>query len=146
MSKSRVSLVSMAAWIVAAGLCVAQQPAFKRTELQRGDLSASGREGVQALAEFPPGVAAGKHTHPGEEMGYVLDGTFRIEIDGQPAVTKKTGEVFLVPAGRPHNATNVGSAAARILATYIVEKGKPLATPGSVIWWTKPETKAGPVD
>ena len=129
MSKSRVSVVSMAAWIVAAGLCVAQQPAFKRTELQRGDLSASGREGVQALADFPPGAAAGKHTHPGEEMGYVLDGTFRIEIDGQPAVTKKTGEVFLVPAGRPHNATNVGSAAARILATYIVEKGKPLATP-----------------
>ena len=129
MSKSRVSLVSMAAWVVAVGLCAAQQPTFKRTELQRGDLSASGREGVQAVAEFPPGVAAGKHTHPGEEMGYVLEGTFRIEIEGQPAVTKKTGEVFLVPAGRPHDATNVGSGTARILATYVVEKGKPLATP-----------------
>ena len=127
MSKSRVSLVSMAAWVIAVGLCAAQQPAFKRTELQRGDLS-SGWEGVQALAEFPAGVAAGKHTHPGEEMGYVLEGTFRIEIEGQPAVTKKTGEAFLVPAGRPHDATNVGSGTARILATYVVEKGKPLAT------------------
>src|SRR5687768_6955134 len=124
MSKSRVSVVSMAAWIMAVGLCAAQQPAFKRTELQRGDLSASGREGVQAVADFPPNVAAGRHTHPGEEMGYVLDGTFRVEIDGQPAVTKKAGETFFVPAGRTHNATNVGPATARILATYIVEKGK----------------------
>jgi len=129
MSKSRVSVVSMAAWIAAAGLCAAQQPAFKRTELQRGDLSAAGREGVQAVAEFPPNVAAGRHTHPGEEMGYVLDGTFRVEIDGQPAVMKQAGETFFVPAGRTHNATNVGPGTARILATYIVEKGKPLATP-----------------
>jgi quercetin dioxygenase-like cupin family protein len=129
MTKSRVSVVSMAAWIAAVGLCAAQQPAFKRTEVQRGDLSASGREGVQALAEFPPGAAAGKHTHPGEELGYVLEGNFRIEIDGRPAVMKKAGEAFFVPAGRTHNATNVGSGAARILATYIVEKGKPLATP-----------------
>ena len=129
MSKSRVSVVSMAIWIAAIGLCAAQQPAFKRTEVQRGDLSASGREGVQAIAEFPPNVAAGRHTHPGEEMGYILEGTFRIEIEGQPAVTKKTGEAFIVPAGRTHNATNVGTGTARILATYIVEKGKPLATP-----------------
>jgi quercetin dioxygenase-like cupin family protein len=129
MSKPRVGVVSMAAWIAVVGLCAAQQPAFKRTELQRGDLSTPGREGVQALAEFPPTVAAGKHTHPGEEMGYVLEGTFRIEIDGQPAVTKRAGEVFLVSAGRIHNATNIGSGTARILATYIVEKGKPLATP-----------------
>ena len=129
MSKSRVSVVSMAAWIAAVGMCAAQQPAFKRTEVQRGDLSAPGREGVQAIAEFPPSVAAGRHTHPGEEMGYVLEGTFRVEIDGQPAVMKKAGEAFFVPAGRTHNATNVGTGTARILATYIVEKGKPLATP-----------------
>jgi quercetin dioxygenase-like cupin family protein len=119
----------MAAWIAAVGLCAAQQPAFKRTEVQRGDLSASGREGVQAIAEFPANAAAGKHTHPGEELGYVLEGSFRIEIDGQPAMMKKTGEAFFVPGGRTHNATNVGSGTARILATYIVEKGKPLATP-----------------
>jgi quercetin dioxygenase-like cupin family protein len=124
MSKSRVSVVSMAAWIAAVGLCAAQQPAFKRTEVQRGDLSASGREGVQAIAEFPPNVAAGKHSHPGEEMGYVLEGTFNIEIDGQPAAMKKAGEAFFVPAGRTHNATNVGPGTAKILATYVVEKGK----------------------
>ena len=129
MSKSPVSVVSLAAWIAAVGLCAAQQPGFKRTELQRGDLTASGREGVQAVAEFQAGATVGKHMHPGEELAYVLEGTLRIEIDGQPPVTKKAGEVFFVSAGRTHNATNIGSGMARVLGTYIVEKGKPLVTP-----------------
>src|SRR5688572_3021759 len=115
MPKSRVSVVSLAAWILAVGLCAAQQPGFKRTELQRGDLTASGREGVQAVAEFPAGAAVGKHTHPGEELAYVLEGTVRIEIDGQPPMTKKAGEVFFIPAGRTHDAMNIGSGTARVL-------------------------------
>jgi quercetin dioxygenase-like cupin family protein len=128
-SKSRLSAASLVAWIAVVGLCAAQQPAFKRTELQRGDLSAAGREVVQAAVEFQSGAAAGKHTHPGEEVGYILEGTIRFELDGQPAVMKKAGDVFLVPAGRTHNATNTGPGIAKVLATYIVEKGKPLATP-----------------
>lgn len=113
-----------------AAICVAQQPApFKRTELQRGDLSAPGREAVQAIAEIIPGGAAGKHTHPGEEVGYVLEGTVLIEIDGKPAMTLNAGQFFMIPAGRIHNATNKGKGPAKVLATYIVEKGKPLATP-----------------
>jgi quercetin dioxygenase-like cupin family protein len=128
-SKSRLSVASFVAWIAVVGLCAAQQPTFKRTELQRGDLSAAGREAVQAVVEFQPGAASGKHMHAGEELGYILEGTIRLELDGQPAVMKKAGEVFLVPAGRTHNATNTGPGMARTLATYIVEKGKPLATP-----------------
>ncbi|MSO83436.1 MAG: cupin domain-containing protein [Acidobacteria bacterium] len=128
-STSRLSAASLVAWIAVVGLCAAQQPTFKRTELQRGDLSAAGREVVQAAVEFPSGAASGKHTHPGEEVGYVLEGTIRFELDGQPAVMKKAGDVFLVPAGRTHNATNAGPGIAKVLATYIVEKGKPLATP-----------------
>ena len=107
----------------------AQQPTFKRTELQRGDLSAPGREVVQAIAEIPPGVAAGRHTHPGEEVGYVLEGTVLVEIDGKPAATLKAGQAFIIPAGAIHNATNKSGAGAKVLATYIIEKGKPVATP-----------------
>jgi quercetin dioxygenase-like cupin family protein len=113
---------------VAAGIA-AQTPAFKRTVVQQGDLSLPGREVVQAVAEFEPGATPGRHTHAGEEAGYVLEGTLLVEQDGKPAVTLKAGQAFLIPAGTIHNARNTGSGVARILATYIVEKGKPLATP-----------------
>jgi quercetin dioxygenase-like cupin family protein len=102
---------------------------FKRTVLQQADISVPGREAVTAVAEFPPGVAAGRHTHPGEEIGYVLEGQVLLEQDGKPAVTLKSGQAFLIPAGAIHNATNTGSGPARVLANYVVEKGKPMATP-----------------
>ena len=129
MSKSRVSVASVALWIGVVGLCAAQQPTFKRTELQRGDLSAGPREAVQAAVEFQPAGTSGKHTHPGEELGYILEGTLRFEIDGQPARMLKAGDYFMVPMGKVHSATNVGPGGAKVLATYIVEKGKPIATP-----------------
>jgi quercetin dioxygenase-like cupin family protein len=107
----------------------AQQAGFKRTVLQQGDLSMPGREVVTAVAEFQGGATVGRHTHPGEEAGYVLEGSILLEQDGKPAVTLGAGKTFLIPAGTVHNATNQGSGQARVLATYIVEKGKPLATP-----------------
>lgn len=107
----------------------AQQPGFKRAVLQKQDLSVKDREAVVALAEFIPGGAVGKHTHPGEELGYVVEGTLALEVEGKPAVTLKAGDVFFVEAGRVHDAKNVGPGAAKVLATYIVEKGKPVATP-----------------
>lgn len=125
----RVSLTSIAVAIATVALCSAQQPTFKRTELQRGDLSAPGREAVMAIAEIPAGVASGKHTHPGEEVGYVLQGPVVIEVDGKSAMTYQTGDVFFIPAGRVHNARNSGGGGAKVLATYIIEKGKPVATP-----------------
>ena len=84
---------------------------------------------VQAVADFDAGATPGPHTHPGEEIGYVLEGTFLVEQNGKAAVTLNAGGSFLIPAGTVHNATNTGTAAARVLANYIVEKGKPLATP-----------------
>jgi quercetin dioxygenase-like cupin family protein len=107
----------------------AQQPTFKRTVLQQADISVPGREAVTAVAEFQPGAAAGRHTHPGEEIGYVLDGQLLLEQDGKPAVTLHAGQTFLIQPGTVHNATNSGSGTARVVATYLVEKGKPLATP-----------------
>jgi quercetin dioxygenase-like cupin family protein len=116
---------------VLTGVLAAQQPAFKRTTLQQADLSVPGREVITAVAEFQPGATPGRHTHFGEEVGYVLEGTLLVEQDGKPPVTLKAGSAFLIPAGTVHNATNTGTGTARILATYIVEKGKPLATPAA---------------
>ncbi len=117
--------------LVALVTVAAQAPTpFKRTLLQQGDLaSVPGREVVQALAEVQPGAASGRHTHPGEEIGYVLAGPLVVEIDGQPAKTLQTGEVFMIPVGIVHNAKNAGSAVAKVVATYVIEKGKPVATP-----------------
>ncbi|HEY2849492.1 MAG TPA: cupin domain-containing protein [Gemmatimonadaceae bacterium] len=111
------------------GALAPQQPAFKRTVLQQGDLSVAGHEVISAVADFEPRATPGRHTHPGEEIGYVLEGTFLIEQEGKAPVTLKTGGSFLIPAGKIHNATNTGTGPGKILATYIVEKGKPLATP-----------------
>jgi quercetin dioxygenase-like cupin family protein len=106
----------------------AQQPGIKRTDLQRHDLSAPGREAVQVRVDFAPGTAFGKHTHPGEEIIYVLEGSLEYQIEGKPPVTLKAGDVLFIPVGTIHAAKNVGSNTASELATYVVEKGKPLLT------------------
>jgi quercetin dioxygenase-like cupin family protein len=106
----------------------AQQTGSKRTDLQRHDLSAPGREVIQVRVDFDPGYASPRHTHPGEEIIYVLEGTLEYEIEGQPRATVKPGDVLFVPAGAIHSAKNLGSDNGAELATYIVEKGKPLLT------------------
>jgi len=106
----------------------AQQAGVKRTDLQRHDLSVPGYEAVQVRVDLEPGVAFPKHTHPGEEIIYVLGGTMEYEIEGKPPVTLKAGDVLFIPAGTIHAAKNVGSGTASELATYVVEKGKPLLT------------------
>jgi quercetin dioxygenase-like cupin family protein len=107
----------------------AQQPGFTRALLQDQPLSAQGRHAVVARAEFIPGGQAGKHTHPGEELGYIVEGTLELLIEGQPPKILKAGDVFFVPAGVVHDGRNVGSGKAVVLATYIVETGKPVAAP-----------------
>jgi quercetin dioxygenase-like cupin family protein len=106
----------------------AQQTGITRTDLQRHDLSAPGREAVQVRVDFAPGVAFGKHTHPGEEIIYVLEGALEYQIEDKPPVTLKAGDVLFIPAGTVHSARNVGSVTGSELATYIVEKGKPILT------------------
>ena len=126
-------LAVMAAVIVASGLVLhgarAQQVGSKRIDLQRHDLSVEGREVVQAIVELDPGVTSARHTHPGEEIVYVLEGApLEYEVEGKPPVTLKPGDVLFIPAGAIHSAKNVGSIKGAELATYIVEKGKPLLT------------------
>ncbi len=114
---------------LAAPASQAQQTGLGRTDLQRHDLSTPGHEAIQARVDFPPGVVAARHSHPGEEIIYVLKGVLEYHIDGQAPVTVKAGQVFFVPAGAIHGARNVGDGVSSELATYIVEKGKPLITP-----------------
>jgi quercetin dioxygenase-like cupin family protein len=109
-------------------LAWAQQAGIKRTDLQRHDLSAPGREAVQVRVDFEPGAAFGRHTHPGEEIIYVLEGALEYQVDGKPPMTLKAGDVLFIPAGTIHAAKNVGSVTASELATYVVEKDKPLVT------------------
>jgi quercetin dioxygenase-like cupin family protein len=106
----------------------AQPAGITRTDLQRHDLSAGGREAIQVRVDLAPGVAFPSHTHPGEEIIYVLTGAIEYQVEGKPPVTLKAGDVLFVPAGTAHAAKNVGSDNASELATYIVEKNKPLLT------------------
>ena len=125
-------LTGVLALVIACGLAPqvaqAQQTGSKRTDLQRHDLSAPGREVIQVRVEFDPGYVSPRHTHPGEEIIYVLEGTLEYQIGGKPPVTVKPGDVLFVPAGTVHAARNVGSGTGAELATYVVEKGKPLIT------------------
>jgi len=123
-------LMPVMALIVGSGLAMqvapAQQPGVKRTDLQRHDLGAPGREVIQARVELAPGVAFGKHWHPGEEIIYVLEGALEYQVEGRPPVTLRAGDVLFIPARTIHAARNVGRVNGAELATYVVEKGKPL--------------------
>jgi quercetin dioxygenase-like cupin family protein len=101
---------------------------LKRTELQRQASSIPGREIVQVLTEIPVGVESGWHTHPGEEVGYILAGTVEMRIEGKPTLTLHAGDPFLMPPGTPHNALDVGPGLGMMLSTYIVDPTQSLAT------------------
>ena len=125
-------IMAVAVLIVASSLALhvaqAQLVGARRIDLQRHDLSVSGREVLQTIVELAPGTTAPRHTHPGEEIIYVLEGTWEYTVEGKPPVILKTGGVLFIPAGTVHSARNIGSGRAAELATYIVEKGKPLIT------------------
>jgi quercetin dioxygenase-like cupin family protein len=121
-------MLGVAMLIAGSGMAQAQQPGSKRTNLQRHDLSAPGREVIQVRVDFDPGYVSPRHTHPGEEIIYVLEGTLEYQIEGKPSVTVKPGDALFVPAETVHAAKNVGSGNGAELATYVVEKGKPLIT------------------
>jgi quercetin dioxygenase-like cupin family protein len=127
MKRTKLLAIAGLAAALGAGALNAQAPGFKRVELQDRDLSIPGRHAVQARAEFVPGGAIGRHTHPGEELSVVLEGQLLLEVDGQPARTLKAGESFFIPAGVVHAGKNTGKGKAVVLATYVVEKGKPVA-------------------
>ena len=133
MKTTRMMAVAVAVLFAGNGLALhmaqAQQPGVTRTDLLRHDLGVPGREVVQVRVDIAPGALAPDHSHPGEEIAYVIEGSLEYRLEGKPPVTLKAGEVLFIPAGTIHSARNVGSVNAAELATYIVEKGKPLVTP-----------------
>ena len=107
-------------------MAVQQAPGLTRTDLQQHDLSVPGREVVQNRVDISPEAPAVRHKHSGEEIIYVLEGSLEYQVEGRPPTTVEAGDVFFVPAETVHAVRNVGTGNAAELATYFVEKGKPL--------------------
>ena len=113
--------------VAGASVAIAQQTGIKRTPLQKLDFPA-GYNTVTAIAEVPAGGAAGRHTHPGAETGYVLEGELELVIDGQPPMKIKAGESYQIPEGAVHDA-KAGDKPFKVLGVYVVKAGEPLAKP-----------------
>lgn len=122
----RLPIIAFA--LVAMTAAAAAQDGIKRTPLQKVDFP-DGYTTVTGLAEIQPGVSAGRHTHPGIETGYVLEGETVLSIDGQGDVTMKAGDSYVIPAGVPHDAKAIGEKPVKVLGIYVIERGKPLASP-----------------
>ena len=123
------ALLCTSALFLFSGQAMAQASGLTRTMVGKADVSVPGREAVVAKVEVAAGARAGRHTHPGDEISYVTDGEVDLLIDGQAPRTIKAGESFVVPAGIVHDAHNASNAPVKLVGVYVVEKGKPLATP-----------------
>lgn len=121
--------LGLAATLPCAAQTAPAAPALKRTEVFRDAVAAPGHEAVVMRVEVAPGAQAGRHTHPGDEISYVTDGEGLLLVDGEPPRHLKAGDAFVVKAGQVHDARNDSNAPMRLLGVYVVEKGKPLATP-----------------
>jgi quercetin dioxygenase-like cupin family protein len=126
-----LAVIAGTASLLLTGALLAQASALQRTIVQTSDVSVPGREAVVAKVEIAPGGVAGWHTHPGDEISYVMDGEVEVMMAGKPNRLVKAGEAFVVPAGTVHSAKNPGSTPVKLAGVYVVEKGKPLATPAA---------------
>jgi quercetin dioxygenase-like cupin family protein len=123
---------ALAAAVLTLAVCAiaaAQVGGMRRTPLVKADVSVAGREAVVVRAELDPGSVAGRHTHPGDEISYILEGEGELLIDGEAPRTVRAGEAIVIPAGKVHDARNAGTGVLRLVGVYVVEKGKPLASP-----------------
>ena len=125
----KASTIALGLGLAATCLLLAQNTGIQRTVVKKADVSVPGREAVIARVEIAPSASAGRHTHPGDEISYVTEGEGEILMEGQPPLKVKAGDGFVIPAGVKHDAHNTGSAPLRLVGIYVVEKGKPLATP-----------------
>ncbi|NYJ14553.1 quercetin dioxygenase-like cupin family protein [Rhizobium leguminosarum] len=123
-----IQAMALALVLGGAATAHADQP-LQRTDLVQNDIDVPGHEAVQVRVDFAPGVLAPNHSHPGEEIAFVLDGTLEYRLEGREPVTLKAGQSLFIPSGVVHSAKNVGSGKASELATYIVRKGEPLVVP-----------------
>ncbi|HLK83840.1 MAG TPA: cupin domain-containing protein [Xanthobacteraceae bacterium] len=124
----RLLIIAAAVAPVVAVSALAQQSGIKRTPLQTVDFP-PGYNVVSAIAEVAPGNCAGRHTHPGAESSYVIEGALVLKVAGKPDQTLKAGDSFQIPPNTPHDACTVPGQVFKVLGIYIIEKGKPLASP-----------------
>jgi quercetin dioxygenase-like cupin family protein len=125
-SSTKIRPILFIALLLAVAPAAAQ---VKRTEVYRADATPANHEAVVVKAELPGNAHAGRHTHPGDEISYVNDGSADLLVDGEPTRHLKAGDAFLVKQGKVHDLRNTTSTPAHLLGVYLVEKGKPLATP-----------------
>ncbi|MHC2333579.1 cupin domain-containing protein [Bradyrhizobium sp. USDA 4454] len=123
-----IAFAGTGAAFVSAGAALAQQSGIKRTPLQKVDFPA-GYNTVTAIAEIPAGGASGRHSHPGAETGYVLEGELELLIDGKPPLKLKAGDSYQIPEGAVHDAKASGGTPLKVLGVYVIKAGEPLAKP-----------------
>jgi quercetin dioxygenase-like cupin family protein len=129
-SSRKIRPILFIALLLAAAAAAAQPPApIKRTEVYRADVSRPNREAVVMKVELAANAHAGRHTHPGDEISYVNEGEAELLVDGEPARHLKAGDAFVVRQGKIHDLRNDTGTPSHLLGVYVVEKGKPLATP-----------------
>jgi quercetin dioxygenase-like cupin family protein len=129
MTSIRSVLLSWAAILAMIAVSVAAPPAPKWTELQRREIPGTALDSMTTVIEILPGASSARHSHPGEDFGYVIAGTIVLQVDGKPPLTLKARDVFFTERGRIHNARNIGTTPARAVDTYVIDKGKPGITP-----------------
>ena len=128
MTRQSALLAAIAALIVIANPGAGQpSPAFR--ELQRHAIPGTELDGVTTVVEIPPGGVSARHSHPGIDFGYLIEGTIVLQVDGKAPVTLKAGDVFITERGRIHNARNIGATTAKAVDTYVIDKGAPGVIP-----------------
>ncbi|MBX5039676.1 cupin domain-containing protein [Rhizobium lentis] len=123
-----IQAIALALALGGAAAAHADQP-IQRTDLIENDIDIPGHQVVQVRVDIAPGVLAPNHSHPGEEVAFVLEGTLEYKLEGREPVTLKAGQSLFIPSGVVHSAKNIGSGKASELATYIVRKGEALVMP-----------------
>lgn len=131
LDRSKLFFVTALAALCMAGSAFAQDPEVKRMVLQRIDVPNTTYECISGMAELPPGMSIGRHTHSGVEVGYIAAGSIELVVEGAGTKILKTGDSYAIPAGTAHDAKSVGDIAAQAMATWVVEKGKLLSQPAS---------------
>ena len=106
----------------------AQQPTVTRKALLQQDLAIPGYVGALVAVDIPVGAREGKHTHPGNLIGYVQEGVLTLDSEGKPTATYKAGDTFSVEPGKIHEGINNGTSPIKVLAAFVVEKGKPITS------------------
>jgi quercetin dioxygenase-like cupin family protein len=124
-----VKTLSALALFAGAGMLLSQKPGIQRTFINQQDLSIPGREVRVARVEIAPGLFAGRHTHFGEEISYVIEGEIEVLVESKAPLKVKAGESFVIPNGARHDAHNAGTSPVKLVGVYVVEKDKPFATP-----------------